>query len=179
MVPRTLESKVSGAARTSRDSSKAAAAMGGRPCSGGCGQSAGKLECPKCQMCVVASFRSFFICPTVSSFSTPRALTDGVTTDSAYPVPSSAVSHASPRTVSRARERADRNPLSGALQEGRATSSHMRLYADPKHHRKMHGTTPKSSYTFPEGSEHLICSFRLVLELRTDTRLWWNSQRRF
>mgnify|MGYP006969720000 CR=1 FL=1 len=34
--------------------------MGGRPCSGGCGQSAGKLECPKCQMCVVASFRSFF-----------------------------------------------------------------------------------------------------------------------
>lgn len=59
MVPRTLESKVSGEARTSRESSKAAA-MGGRLCSGGCGQPAGKLECPKCQMCVAASFRYFF-----------------------------------------------------------------------------------------------------------------------
>ncbi|GAA5951553.1 hypothetical protein JCM8115_005175 [Rhodotorula mucilaginosa] len=58
MVPRTLESKVSGAARTSRDSSKATAAMGGRPCSGGCGQPAGKLECPKCQILGVSG--SFF-----------------------------------------------------------------------------------------------------------------------
>lgn len=63
-------------------------------------------------------FDPSFICPTVSSFSTSPALTKATLTDSAYPALSSAASHASPRTVSQARERTDRNSLSGASGEG-------------------------------------------------------------
>ncbi|POY76711.1 putative Methionyl aminopeptidase [Rhodotorula taiwanensis] len=55
MVPRTLESKLSGTSRTERPTPSG---PGARLCTGGCSKPAGPLECPKCQGLGVAG--SFF-----------------------------------------------------------------------------------------------------------------------